>query len=139
VLRPAGSTFAGFELGIQTQRNPDTIRFPAMSLFTKGERFAQVDAVFALRSPVLVVEIVSTNDRRTTIAERVYEYHGAGVDKVWVADPHAEAITVLRRRSTPVTFSGHERLTDIALLPGFEMPVVDLFAEPAWWRGKRSE
>lgn len=138
-LRPSSSSFAGFELGVQTARNPDTVRFPAMSLFTSGDRFSRIDAVYVAQTPSLVVEIVSTNDRRTSIAERVYEYHGLGVEKVWVADPHSESITVLRRRSTPITFTGRERLSDIALLPGLEIDVVDLFAEPVWWRGKRKE
>ena len=137
VLKPTGEAYAGFELGIQTRRGPDTVRFPAVSVFTSGDRFEHVDAVYVSRTPMLVVEIVSTNDRRTSIAERVYEYHGLGVEKVWVADPHGEAVTVLRRNATARTFSGQERLTDIALLPGFEVPVLDLFAEPAWWRGKR--
>lgn len=137
VLEPNGATFAGFELGIQTRRNPDTLRFPAMSLFTSGDRFSRIDAVYVSQTPKLVVEIVSTNDRRTSIAERVFEYHALGVDQVWAVDPHSESLTILRRKSTPLTFTGRERFSDFELLPGFEMPVSDLFAEPAWWRGKR--
>ncbi|HEX6985183.1 MAG TPA: Uma2 family endonuclease, partial [Planctomycetaceae bacterium] len=137
VLRPTDPSFAAFELGVQTRRDPDTVRFPAMCLFTSGDRFARIDAVYVSQTPALVVEVVSTNDRRTSIAERIYEYHVLGVEKVWVADPHGGAITVLRRNAKPLTFSGQERLTDIALLPGLELPVLDLFAEPVWWRGKR--
>lgn len=135
VVTAAGHTYAGFELGVQTRRDPDTVRFPAMSLYTSGHRFEQLERVVASEVPALVVEIVSTNDRRRTVAERVYEYHGLGVSKVWVADPQGNAVTVLRKGSTPVTFSGAERLTDLTLLPGFEMPVLSLFAEPTWWRG----
>jgi Uma2 family endonuclease len=137
VITATGATYAGFDLGVQTRRNPDTVRFPAMSLFATGDRFEQVEAVVASVVPALVVEIASTNDRRTSIAERVYEYHGAGVEKVWVADPHGASVTVLRRDARPLTFSGGERLTDLTLLPGLEIPVLSLFAEPAWWRGKR--
>lgn len=137
VVTPSGATYAGFDLGVQTRRNPDTLRFPAMSLFTAGNRFEQLESAVASSLPALVVEIASTNDRRTSVAERVYEYHGAGVEKVWVADPHGASVTVLRRNAQPLTFSGGERLTDLTLLPGLEIPVLDLFAEPAWWRGKR--
>ena len=137
VLRPVDPSYAGFEIGVRTRKTPDTVRFPAMSLFTAGERFAQIDAVYTDEVPVLVAEVVSTKDRRTTIAERVYEYHGLGVAKVWVVDPEGKAVTVLRRNGRPHTLSGSERLTDIALLPGLEIPVAELFAEPAWWRGKR--
>lgn len=137
VFTPAGLTYAGFELGVQTRRDPDTVRFPAMSVFASGDRFGQVDAVVATAVPALVVEIVSTGDRRKTIAERVYEYHGVGIEKVWVADPRDGAVTILRKNGRPLTFSGSDRLADVSLLPGFEMPVLALFAEPAWWRGKR--
>ena len=80
ILTPESRAFPGFEIGIQTARNPDTVRFPAMSLFTKGERFSDIETAISREVPVLVVEIVSTNDRRTTIAERVFEYHGLGID-----------------------------------------------------------
>lgn len=136
VLSPTGSTFAGFELGLLTLRNPDTVRFPAMSVFRSGDRFAGIDSVFVRDVPALVVEVVSTNDRRTTIAERVYEYHRLGVDSVWVADPQSQAMTVLTRKRSPLTFSGDERLSDFGLLPGFEIRTRDLFAVPDWWQGK---
>jgi Uma2 family endonuclease len=137
VITPTGPSYAAFELGVQTRRNPDTVRFPAMSLFTRGDRFEVIDATVAPVVPALVLEIASTNDRRTSVAERVYEYHGLGVEKVWIADPHGGAMTVLRRNHSPLTFTGDDRLTDIALLPGLELPVLALFAQPAWWRGKR--
>lgn len=137
VVTPTGSTYAGFELGIRTRRNPDTVRFPAMSVFDSGNRFEELESVVASVVPALVVEIASTNDRRTSVAERVYEYHQLGVEKVWVADPHGSAVTVARKGAKPLTFSGAERLTDLKLLPGFEIPILNLFAEPAWWRGKR--
>lgn len=135
-LSPASPAFPGFEIGVQTTRNPDTVRFPAMSLFSNGNQFAAIDSVVSREVPVLVVEIVATNDRRTTIAERVYEYHNVGVEKVWVLDPHSQAVTVLHRQRRPITFSGKERLTDIALLPDFEVATAELFAEPVWWRNK---
>ena len=134
-LIPARPTHAGFDIGVQTRTDPDTVRFPAVSVFTGGERFAPIDAMLAEECPALVMEIVSTNDRRTTIAERVYEYHRAGIKKVWVIDPHDEQVTVLRESARPLTFSQHERLIDVGLLPGFEVAARELFLEPSWWRG----
>lgn len=134
-LTPRDSKYAGFDVGVRTRRDPDTVRFPAVSVFTRGDRFSQLDSMFAEECPALVMEIVSSNDRRTTIAERVYEYHRSGIEKVWVIDPVAEQVTVLRHTGRPLTFSENERLTDIALLPGFEVRARELFMEPAWWRG----
>jgi Uma2 family endonuclease len=136
-LHPTDTVYASFEAGILTARNPDTIRFPAMSVFSAGSRFAGIDAVFVTEVPALVVEVVSTNDRRTSIAERVYEYHRLGVHTVWVADPVSRAVTVLRRSAPPVTFREEERISDFATLPRFEMRASDLFAVPDWWQGKQ--
>lgn len=136
-LRPTDAAYANFEVGILTGRNPDTIRFPAMSVFTTGDRFAGIDAVYVTEVPALVVEVVSTNDRRRSIAERVYEYHLVGAETVWIADPQGGAVTVLRRNATPMTFRGEERLSNFTLLPRFEMPACDLFAVPDWWQGKK--
>jgi Uma2 family endonuclease len=136
-LHPTDAAYANFEVGVLTRRNPDTIRFPAMSVFTTGDRFAGIDAVYVTDVPALVVEVVSTNDRRRSIAERIYEYHHAGVATVWVADPQGGAVTVLRRNAPPVTFRGEERLSDFSLLPRFEIQTRELFAVPDWWQGKK--
>lgn len=136
-LRPTDSVFASFEAGVLTVRNPDTVRFPAMSVFSAGPRFAEIDTVYVTEVPALIVEIVSTNDRRTSIAERVYEYHRLGVGTVWIADPLSRAVTSLRRNAPPVTFRDDERVSDFTHLPRFEMPARDFFAVPDWWQGKR--
>jgi Uma2 family endonuclease len=136
-LRPTDAAYVNFEVGVLTARNPDTVRFPAMSIFTSGDRFAGIDAVYVTEIPALVVEIVSTNDRRRSIAERVYEYHHAGVSTVWVADPQGGAVTVLRRNAPSVTFRGEERLSDFSLLPRFEVETKNLFVVPGWWQEKK--
>lgn len=136
-LHPSDAASVYFEIGVLTSRSPDTIRFPAMSVFTTGDRFAGIDAVYSSEVPALVVEVASTNDRRRSVAERVYEYHRAGVASVWVADPQSGTVTVLRRNAPPVTFREEERLSDFALLPRFEVQTKDLFAIPDWWQGKK--
>jgi len=139
-LRPSDTVHASFEAGILTARDPDTVRFPAMSVFSAGVRFAGIDDVYITDVPALVVEVVSTNDRRTSIAERVYEYHRLGVRVVWVADPVGRAVTALRRDAPPVTYREEERLSDFTILPRFEIRTSDLFAVPDWWQGtKRSQ
>ena len=137
VLTPESESYVAFEVGLQTRRDPDTVRLPAMCVFSGGDRFGHLDFAFVMEIPALVLEVVSTRDRRTTMAERVFEYHALGVEKVWIADPVGEVVTVLRRNSPALTFSGDERLTELALLPGLELQVTALFAEPSWWRGKR--
>ncbi len=136
-LRPSDAVHASFEAGILTTRNPDTVRFPAMSVFSAGDRFAGIDAVYVTEVPTLVVEVVSANDRRTSIAERVYEYHRLGARAVWVADPVSRAVTVLWRHAPPVTYREEERLSDFALLPRFEIKTRELFTVPEWWQGRK--
>ena len=137
VLRPDLASFAAFDLGIHTRSRPDTVRFPAMSVFAGGDRFAVLDAAIAVAVPTLVLEIASQNDRRRTVAQRVHEYHTHGVATVWIADPHDETVIVLHPETAPVMLKGEATLTAPALLPGFAIPITQLFSEPVWWRGKR--
>lgn len=135
IMAPDRPHFAGFEIGVQTTHQPDTVRFPAVSVFTRGDRFAQLDSMLAAEAPTLVMEIVSSSDRRRTIAERVFEYHRSGVEKVWVIDPIDQQVTILKKSARPVMFSQEERLTDIAVLPGLEIAARELFVVPSWWNG----
>ena len=137
VLQPTSLVYALFDVGIQTRRFPDTIRFPPMSLFSLGNRFEQMDRMIAEPTPVLVLEIASTNDRRREVATRVHEYHRLGVETVWVADPFEPCVTVLTDNQVPQTLKNHDLLTHDLYLPGFSISIARLFEEPVWWRDNK--
>lgn len=130
---PEQPGYAGFETGIVVGRNPDTIRYPAVSYFTSGSRFAAVDAPLTELVPEIVMEIASTNSRRGQISTRVDEYHAFGTPYVWIVDPHEEAIHVCPRAAAATTFSAGEIVSGEPVLPGFSLTPSDLFAPPEWW------
>jgi Uma2 family endonuclease len=134
---PEHAGYAGFELGLYVARNPDTVRTPPICCFRGERRFADADEVFTENRPGVVAEIASTNDRRRGMAERVQEYLAWGVAAVWVIDPHQEQVHVFRRDHPQKTLGAGDALVGYPALPGFSMPVLDLFAEPKWWRERK--
>ena len=132
--KPSDRGYACFELGLVVLRNPDTVRSPAISYFTGGRRFEESDKLVSDRRPQLIVEVVSTNDRRRGIRSRVRDWHNWGVDTVWVADPLEKKVGVLPRGRAVRTLRSHQ-LLETQQLPGFSLSIRHLFAEPEWWTG----
>lgn len=77
--------------------------------------------------PNLTVEIVSPTNLAEDIERKMLEYFAAGVELVWVIYPETERIYVYRSPSsvTPVDSSGE--LQGDSVLPGFRLPVSELF------------
>ena len=130
-LQEAG--YACFDLGLRVERRPDTIFFPAISYFTEGERFAEADKDYTDAVPPLVVELLSTPDRRKTINERTGIYINRGIRMVWVIDPLQRVVHVVEKGSPHARrLSEFETLTGEPVLQEFSVRVQELFVEPEW-------
>ncbi len=125
--------YACFDLGLLVARNPDTIRFPAVSFFVEGPRFAEADKPFTEAVPALVVDMASTGDRRQQMPDRIAQFLAWGVCSVWVIDCRARSVEVARAGGESIRLTGPETLRGGAVLEGFELRVAALFAEPEWW------
>lgn len=125
--------YACFELGLIVARDPDTVRCPAVSFFTDGDRFAEVDNAVTTHVPALVVEITSTPARRANINERIAAYLNWGVSLVWVIDPRHLHVTVHRAGQAPHTIDRAGTLLGDDVLPGFAITAHDIFVIPDWW------
>lgn len=124
--RRLGKVMTG-EIGIITQRDPDTVRGADVAYVSK-ERLARAKSDGYLDvAPDLVVEVVSPNDRWTDINEKVDEYLACGVRAVWIIDPRTERITCYRPSSALRIYGKDDALTEPDLLPGFSVPVRELF------------
>lgn len=118
---------SGGEVGIYTQRNPDTIR-GADVVYISNERLTKVRSESYLDvAPDLVVEVLSPSDRWTDLHDKLEEYFDIGVKSVWVADPKRREIYVHRALTRRERFVEGDVMTDVNVLPGFEVPVADLF------------
>jgi Uma2 family endonuclease len=133
-----------FDLGVIVKRNPDTVRFPAISYFLGGDLFAETDKAITDTRPALIVEIMSSNDRRRTLSDRIFDYTNWGVEVFWIVDPSEKAVHVIRpgyvnrriREDETLTgsLSWRHKATAQPILPDFRMAVSDIFTPPEYWR-----
>jgi Uma2 family endonuclease len=77
--------------------------------------------------PVLAVEVLSPSDKHEEIVEKIEEYLDCGVAVVWVVDPDLRTVTVHRPGAEPELFNIHQELSGEPELPGFRVPVADVF------------
>lgn len=125
--------YACHEIGLAVEQEPATVYCPAISFFKSGKQFEESDKIVADNTPLLVVDIASSNDRRTEMRRRTMGYIGIGVHCVWVPDPMKKEVQVIMPGSHTLALGAHQSLTGQHVLPGFEMTVADVFAQPEWW------
>jgi Uma2 family endonuclease len=123
--------YACFDHGLHVAQQPDTVLFPAVSLYLTGPRFAELDNPVTTTVPALVVEILSTPDRKQGIELRLAQLLHWGVPSIWMIDPSAQMVHVWDRQGEQL-LSANNVLENVAVLPGFRVPVAELFAVPEW-------
>lgn len=138
-----------FELGLLVKRGPDTVRFPAISYFLGSEFFAETDKSITETRPALIVEVMSSNDRRRSLNDRVFDYTNWGVEVLWIVDPLEKAVHTIRpgyankrvREDETLTgsLSWRHKATAQPILPDFRIAVSDIFKQPEYWRTSSSE
>jgi Uma2 family endonuclease len=117
------------EVGIYIRRNPDTVR-AADALYISNERYTQKQSRSYLDvPPELVVEVLSPDDAWTEVMDKLADYFEAGVVVVWVANPKTKSVFAYRSLTEVVHFKENELLVEEAFLPGFAVPVADLFED----------
>jgi Uma2 family endonuclease len=62
------------------------------------------------------------------ISSKVADYLKAGAVVVWVADPAKKTVTAYRAGREPEVFSGDDVLVCEDVLPGFRLPLANVFA-----------
>lgn len=78
--------------------------------------------------PNLAVEVLSEGNTRREMDRKLKEYFLAGVDLVWYVDPDERTVRVFTSPDDVATLTEKDTLTGGAVLPGFAVPVADLFA-----------
>jgi Uma2 family endonuclease len=117
------------EVGIVLHRDPDTV-VGADTVFLTSDQFPprRSREGYLETIPALIVEVRSKNDASGEIAKKVAAYLAAGARAVWVADPGPRAVFVYRPGQQPVELRTGDTLTADDLIPGFAVPIADLFA-----------
>jgi Uma2 family endonuclease len=107
-------------------RKPDA-SFIALGRMTREqyEEEGYIDIV-----PDLVAEVISPNDLAGDVEEKLAEWLDAGVKVVWVINPETRTVRVHRHDGGYAFLRDTETLTAPDVLPGFAVPVADLFRLP---------
>ncbi len=118
------------EVGIITRRNPDTVR-GADVLYISNDRYERRTrrSGYLDVAPELVAEVLSPWDKPAELRQKLAEYFEAGVLAVWVLDPATRTVRAHRAVTDVTVLSERDTLTGGAVLPGFAVPVAELFAE----------
>lgn len=122
-----------FDLGLHLESSPDTVLFPAISYFIEGKRFAEADNDYTKSTPEIVIELATSNDRRSSIGERVSLYHKSGVKSVWIVDANSRVVHVMRKSTmSPKRYEEDDILDGSPELHKLKITVEELFREPDW-------
>jgi len=124
-----GLTFAA-ETGFKLPTDPESVRAPDVA-FVEQSRVAagMKKRGFFEGAPTLAVEVVSPEDTRREVADKVNMWLAHGTKSVWVADPSAMTIAIHRTAQLAVVFKLDDVLKD-DLLPGFELALRKVFLLP---------
>ena len=119
----------GADGGFLLARDPDTVRAPDVA-FVRRERVEAIGIVSGYwpGPPDLAVEIISPNDRYTEVYEKVDEWLAAGTRMVVVVNPRNRTATVRVAGMNPVILNVGDTLDGGDVVPGWRMPVADIFA-----------
>ena len=118
----------GSDSGIRLERGPDTVREPDVG-FISAERLPLGTRVTSYSEvvPELVVEVVSPSDTVRGVNDKARMWISFGVILVWVADPDTRTVEVYRQDAPTVTLTEDEVLDGASVLPGFTLPVREVF------------
>ncbi|HYC88222.1 MAG TPA: Uma2 family endonuclease [Thermoanaerobaculia bacterium] len=133
----AGNIYHAFRNYLAEHRIGSTIMAPADVVLSRenvvqpdvmvflGENLSMMQWKNAQRAPDIAVEVLSEGTHRhdTVTKRRLYARHG--VREMWIVDPEEASVTIIRNGQEDV-------ITDTittSLLPGFAMPLRDVFAE----------
>jgi len=105
----------------------ESVRAPDMA-FIRVERLPEEEPQeYWDIMPDLVIEVLSSGDRTKDVYEKTQMWLEAGVRLVWNVDPYKQTVTVHRADGSVQTLGPGDILSGEDVLPGFELPVSQIF------------
>ena len=116
------------ETGFVLRRGPDILRAPDVA-FVQADRVPprQERQKFAELAPDLVAEVTSPYDRVGEVNGKVAQWLDAGVRLVWVVDPETRVVVAHRPDGVAHLLREGDVLDGEDVLPGFRLPLSELF------------
>jgi len=118
------------DAGVIVERDPDTVRGPDVTLYEDAQDAASMERQFAVRPPVLAVEVLSPTDRLNKMIVRVTQLLNRGVKLVWVVDPETRDVSVYRAGKDPYVLAAGSEISGEDVLPDFRCRVAEFFDMP---------
>jgi Uma2 family endonuclease len=109
----------GQDTGFRIATNPDTVRAPDLAFISRMRAVVIRRREYAALAPDLVAEVVSANDRRGELLEKVGQWLDAGVRLVWVIDPMRAEAHVHRPDGSLTVIGEHGDLVGEDVIPEF--------------------
>jgi Uma2 family endonuclease len=118
----------GAETGFRIARSPDTVRAPDISFIRQARRGSEPwPEGFFEGAPDLAVEVPSPSDTAVDVEEKIDEWLNAGCAVVWVVNPRRRSVSVHLPEGLVRVLIEDDTIDGGELLPGFALPVADIF------------
>ena len=116
------------DAGFLLTHEPDTVRGPDVSFVRRNRWDAVADTGrFFPGAPDLAVEVLSPDDTASAVLDKVEDWLTAGTQSVWIVDPARHTVSIHRPSTAAKTFHVGEIVTDEPTLPGFRLPIAEIF------------
>jgi len=119
----------GGEVGIYIRRSPDVVRAADVAFISHARYAQRAQSGFLDVAPDLIVEVMSPDDRWHQVTQKLEDYFSIGVRVVWVVVPENQTVYAYRSLTDVRRFAGEDMLTGDDVLPGFALPLAEVFAE----------
>jgi Uma2 family endonuclease len=128
-LRSSGSgrLYSG-EMGYELDETGRTILCPDVSFVQSNRLPPKGSKGFFRGVPDLAVEIVSESERPRQVQTKVARYLDAGARLVWCVYPDQQQVVVYSDEEPPQILGVDDQLDGRDVLPGFSLPLSELFA-----------
>lgn len=120
------------ETGFILERNPDgrdTVRALDIAFLSSARVPAVLPDHLVDVAPDLAVEVISPSNRVTDMHRKIRQLLAAGTALVWIVHPETRTVEV-HTRSGATTLEEGDTLSGGDVLPGFELPVREIFPVP---------
>jgi Uma2 family endonuclease len=109
---------------------PGLVRIPDVA-FVSWKRYSQRRGSRKMPQlvPDLAVEVLSEDNTPKEMSRKLDDYFDAGVRLVWFVDPRKRSVKVFTGKKSSKELRESETLTGGRVLPGFSVPLTELFAD----------
>lgn len=118
----------GDGVGYELVRLPNTVRVPDAS-FVRAEQLPAggLGPGLVKLAPDLAIEVLSPSETASELEEKLDDNLTSGTRLIWVVDPTRRTVRILSSDAPVRTLREGELLEGGSVVPGFTMPVSDVF------------